>query len=165
MSREDRLRLQLRARAWDVLAALPEEVGEGLAETVEAGGWEVTVLLRPAAPGPPPTDVLSLEPVQRFLPSCFLTDLELAVLAVLLDASERRTLAQLRDLAEARLSRPVADGQLKVFLARMTDASVGILTNDRHDRPAGYQVADGYRHFLAWVAGVRPGCPRLPAVA
>lgn len=160
MTSEERVRVQLRARAWDVAAALPEalELPGPVEEAVAHGGYEIVVTIRRCGGPPPPDALLTLEPLRRFLPGCWLTDLERAVVAELLaGGGRRRTQAQLRGPAEERLRRRVGEGPLKAALARLCDAGVGVLDNDRAAAPPGYRVTDDYRAFLAWAERARRG--------
>lgn len=164
--KEAKVRLQLRARAWDALAALPDglELAGQIEESAEAGDWVVTVTIRrkgaraAGQPGPPPAAALPLEPLQRWLPGCWLTDCERAVVAELASRTDRRTMAQLRDATGDRLGRAVAEGLMKALLARMADRTVGILSQDRSARPPGYQLTAGYRDFLVWLPLARRAC-------
>lgn len=147
-SREERLRLQLRARALDALAAVPEgfDSRDGVTAREEARGWECVVTVRraghlgPAEPASPP-------PVQQFLPGCWLSDIEQAVVDALAEAGARMPMPAIREAIEARLSRAVPEGQLKTLLARMT--SVRILDNSKKAKPPGYAVTEEFRRLGA----------------
>lgn len=155
MSAESTIRRQLKARAWDALAMVEGDLAGPVEEAVtsEDGRYEAVLVIRPKAPAiPPPSTVISLAPLQRFLPGAFLSDLERVILAVLLACSCRRTFAELRSDIQARLPQAISESVFKITLARMTDPEVGILDNERRARPPGYQVTGAYRAFLDWAA-------------
>ena len=161
MTREDRARLEVRGRAWSLAAALPDGLDPAtpIEELAVREDVEVIVVVRrrgsPSSrpPTPPPLGVISLEPIQRFLPGCFLSDVERAVVDELLKTSERMTFTQLRDPVEERVGHTVGEGVFKMFLSRLTAPEVGILDNNR-TVPQGYQVTEGYKAFLFWLESV-----------
>jgi len=69
---------------------------------------------------------------------------ERACVECLIRAGQRCTLPQLREVVEARLAEPVAEGMLKAMLARMTAPEVNILHSDRSAHPPGYQLTPAF---------------------
>lgn len=160
-SKEERVRRELRRRAWDAAAAVYDalELTEPIEEVFSLdGGLEMVVTFRRAGAPAPPSCALGLEPVQRFLGCCWLDDLERGVIEELLAGRNgRQTGLLLRGGLEKRLGRNLGEGPLRQQLSRMTHADVAILDNDRGARPPGYAITADYLAFLAWAARAAPG--------
>lgn len=71
-----------------------------------------------------------------------LCPIEQAVIDYLQAEGERRTLPQIRAAIEKSMGEPVSEGQLKTYLARLTNPAVGILDNDRAAQPQGYRLTE-----------------------
>lgn len=148
----------LRGRAWDLAATVPDGLGLDVPIQELAGRDDVEVVVmvrRRGPPLPPPLATLPLEPLQRYLAGCGLSDVERAILAVLLQTKQRLTTRDLLPAVSGRLGRQITESFAKPLLARMTDESVAILDNVKTGSPSGYQVTQGYREFLAWAERAR----------
>lgn len=133
------------------MSTTPRRISDLLRELHDAAeeiGADVDVVLKPrTSSGTPLPQLPLLEPSENHLPidvvfdKCRLCRIERVIVRVLLASPTRQTTHDLHDLVEAHMKDAVAEGQLKLLLARMVE--VGVLDNVSC-RPRGYGVAPAF---------------------